>query len=557
VSNFKHPALKQLTDQQVRFVPPARRMDQLARAERLLAEIDPGKQYPYQFVCYRVTDYRPDAYPDLLIEGRDLEHDLCLLISDLAGSLPAVPVEEVSEPVLTLDELSRKLNVTPKTLNRWRKRGLIGLPVLCNGRRQVGFLPSLVDPFLTANQLRVERSGRFSHLTQTEKDEILRRARRLARVPSGTLTEVSRRIARRLGRSAETVRYTIKNFDREHPEQALFPAVNGPLDEATKQVIYSSYRRGIAVDTLAKRFSRTRTSMYRVINEVRAKRLLSQPLDYIANACFDDPALEVEILGPMPQQEEFDANRKQMRVPKDAPPELAPLYEMPLLSREQEQHLFRKMNYLKHRAYQLRKGLDPARAKTQELDEIERWQDQANEVKELLINCNMRLVVSIAKRHVAQTDNFFELLSDGNVSLIRAVEKFDYFRGNKFSTYASWAIMKNFARSIPEEKHRRERYVTGHEELFDAAPDNRTDEQECLASAEQASHKVNRLLALLEPREREIIRMRAGLDSGSEGMTLEKIGEKLGITKERVRQLNVRAMKKMRTLAEMQKDELC
>src|SRR5947209_16614731 len=132
----------------------------------------------------------------------------------------------------------------------------------------------------------------------------------------------------------------------------------------------------------------------------------------------------------------------------------------------------------------------------------------------------MRQMVSIAKRHSGQTDNFFELLSDGNVSLIRAVEKFDYGRGNKFSTYASWAIMKNFARSIPEEKHRRERYVTGHEDLFEATADLRTDEQECLASAEQAAHRVNRLLEYLEPRERQIIRMRAGLDD-HEGMTLE------------------------------------
>ncbi len=553
---FKHPALKQLTDQQVRFVPPARRMEQLARAEQLLAEIAADKAYPYQFVCFRVTDYRPDAYPDLLIEGKDLQHDLGLLIDELASSLPAVPVEQMAEPVLTLEEISKKLNVTPKTINRWRKRGLIGLPVLCNGRRQVGFLPSLVGPFLHANQERVERGGRFSHLTETEKEEILRRARRLARVPTGTLTEVSRRIARRLGRSTETVRYTIKNFDREHPEQALFPAVTGPLNEDTKQVIYSSYRRGIAVDTLAKRFQRTRTSMYRVINEVRAQRLLSQPLDYIHHTSFDTPAVEAEILAPMPDLEDFESGRKQLRVPKDAPPELAPLYEMPILTKPQEQHLFRKMNYLKHKVAQLRKRLDPARARTQDLDRIEELQEQASEVKERLINCNMRLVVSIAKRHVAQADNFFELLSDGNVSLIRAVEKFDYSRGNKFSTYASWAIMKNFARSIPEEKHRRERYVTGHEELFEVAPDTRTDEQECLASAEQATHKVNRLLDLLDPREREIIRMRAGLDNNSEGMTLEKIGEKLGITKERVRQLNVRAMKKMRSVAETQKDDL-
>src|SRR5439155_4415314 len=132
---------------------------------------------------------------------------------------------------------------------------------------------------------------------------------------------------------------------------------------------------------------------------------------------------------------------------------------------------------------------------------------------------NMRLGVSIAKRHAAQTDNFFELLSDGNVSLIRAVEKFDYSRGNKFSTYASWAIMKNFARSIPEERNRRERYVTGHEELFEAAPDIRSNEQEILHTQEQKVHQVNRLLEYLDPRERQIIRMRAGLDNNSEGMT--------------------------------------
>src|SRR5205823_3347625 len=209
-----------------------------------------------------------------------------------------------------------------------------------------------------------------------------------------------------------------------------------------------------------------------------------------------------------------------------------------------------------YQAKKLRMMLEPSRARIHDLKDIEDLQDQASAIKDMLVACNMRLVVSIAKRHSAQSENFFELLSDGNVSLIRAVEKFDYSRGNKFSTYASWAIMKNYARSIPEEKTRRERYVTGSEELFEYAPDTRTDEQECLAVAEQASHKVNRLLEYLDPREREIIRMRAGLDSNDTGMTLEKIGEKLGITKERVRQLNVRAMKKLRTLVDGERDDL-
>ena len=549
MSDFEHPALKQLTDQQVRFAPPARRQQQLARAERLLAEIEPDRQYPYQYVCFRITEFRPDSYPDLLIAGRDLEQDLPRMIEELSRHTPAVPVELIPEPVLTLEQICKRLNVSSKTISRWRRRGLASRRVLCNGRSQVGFVQSVVNRFLASNPERVERGSRFSQLTEQEKEDILRRARRLSRVSGGTLTEVSRRIARRLGRSPETVRYTIKNFDRRHPDQALFPSVTGPLDGDTKQIIYSSYRRGIKVDTLAKRFRRTRTSMYRVINEVRAQRLLDQPLDYIYHPSFDDPSLEGEILGPMPGHEDYEARKHAMRIPRDVPPELASLYEYPLLNKEQEQHLFRQMNCLKHKLKGLRDRLDPARARPQDLKEIEDLQDRASDVKDLLINANMRLVVSIAKRHSGQTDNFFELLSDGNMSLIRAVEKFDYSRGNKFSTYASWAIMKNFARSIPEEKHRRERYVTGHEDLFESAADTRTDEQEVVASAEQAARRVNRLLEYLDPRERQIIRMRAGLDDNGKGMTLEEIGHEMGITKERVRQLNVRIMKKLRDIA--------
>jgi RNA polymerase sigma factor (sigma-70 family) len=317
------------------------------------------------------------------------------------------------------------------------------------------------------------------------------------------------------------------------------------------------------VNTLAKQYRRTPNSVYRVINEVRAKRLLEQPLEYIYHPSFDDPSLEATILAPMPEQSAYEAKRRTMHAPKDVPPELASQYEWPLLSKDQEQHLFRQMNYLKYKAVRLRGRLtttsgkvDAGHARTQDLEEIERLQQEANGVKERLISANMRLVTSIAKRHSGQTDNFFELLSDGNMSLIRAVEKFDFGRGFKFSTYASWAIMKNFARSIPEEKHRRERYVTGHEDLFESAPDNRSDEQEAVASAEQAAHRVNRLLDYLDERERQIIRMRAGLDDGQKPMTLEEIGQKMGITKERVRQLNVRIMKKLRDLAAEQQMDM-
>src|SRR5437868_10315952 len=111
--------------------------------------------------------------------------------------------------------------------------------------------------------------------------------------------------------------------------------------------------------------------MYRVLKEIRAQRLLEQPLDYTYNPVFDDPAMTEVIMGPMPDAEAYESNRKGMRVPKDAPPELASLYEVPLLNKEQEQHLFRKMNYLKHKAAQLRKrialpggGVNIARVRT-------------------------------------------------------------------------------------------------------------------------------------------------------------------------------------------------
>src|SRR5262249_26022596 len=148
-------------------------------------------------------------------------------------------------------------------------------------------------------------------------------ARRLSRVCGSSLTEVSRRIARRLGRSVEAVRYTIRNFDREHPEQAMFPTLTGPLDMRTKESIYSSYRRGITVDTLAKTFQRTRTSVYRAINEVRAQRLLEHPLDYIPHPDFEKPEMAAVVLAPMPAAEDYEGRRRAMKAPRDVPPELA------------------------------------------------------------------------------------------------------------------------------------------------------------------------------------------------------------------------------------------
>ena len=269
---------------------------------------------------------------------------------------------------------------------------------------------------------------------------------------------------------------------------------------------------------------------------------------------FDDPAARDAILGPMPAPADGKAPRR-TKAPKGLPPYLASLYEVPLLAREQEVHLFRKMNYLKYQANQLRERIDPARARTADLDEIERLQEEALAVKNQIIRANLRLVVSIAKRHVGPSNNFFELVSDGNMSLIRAVEKFDFARGNKFSTYASWAIMKNFARTIPEENYRRDRFVTGHEEMFEAAADNRTDEHEYETAQKRKQEAVKGMLGRLDDRERRIIISRYGINGASE-QTLEQLGRELGITKERVRQIESRAQEKLRRIASEEKLDL-
>jgi RNA polymerase sigma factor (sigma-70 family) len=551
VNAFQCRALKELTEQQTRFAPAARRQEQVARAQKLIAETEPTRNYPYQYVCFRVTDYRSDAYADLLIPGSELKHDLELFVRLVERSLPAVPVEQTVEPVLTLEEVSKKFRVSTKTISRWRVRGLTARRVKVNGRSQLAFPRSVVEKFVNEHNDLVEKGAKFSHLTDGEKDGILQLARDL-KESGASLTDVSKRIATQLGRSPEAVRYTIKNFDRAHPDLALFPKANGPLTGRQKEQIFNAKEQGEPMKIMTQRFGRSRSSMYRVQNEVRAKELL-QPVDYIHNPEFDDPAKEAEILADMPGLAEFEAKRFNKNAPKDVPPQMMHLYEWPLLTKEQEQHMFRKMNFLKHKLHTFQQSIDPARAKVSDLRTIENLREDIKAARDVLINCNQRLVYAQAKMRLAMGETIDDLVSDGNLSLMRAVEKFDYGRGFKFSTYATWAIMKNFARSIPDAQTHKQRYVTGHEAVFDAKEDIRTDEQEVLAAADAAKSRVNHLLDHLDARTREVIRMRIGLD-GAHEMTLEQIGQHFGITKERVRQINVRGMKQLREWAAKEAD---
>jgi RNA polymerase primary sigma factor len=552
---YRHSALKELKEQQSRFAPRERLLEQINRAESLLAEIEEEKRYPYEYLLYRITGFRTELASAQILDGAGVRSDLRLLVEDLSAAA-GQSIEQVQEPVLTVEEASRRFNVSTRTITRWRNQGLVARWFLIGGRPKVGFLESSLTRFVEAHQVQVDRGSKFQRLSDEEREEIIRRARRMAPVGEAGLIEISRRIGKKLNRSTETVRMTLKTYDQENPDRAIFKNSTAPLDEATKAKIYRLYNhgRGVSAENLATQFGRTRSSVYRVLNEMRALRLMEVKLEFMPHPSFDEPANRDEILGPIPDTIDGKPPRK-TKAPKGLPPYLTSLYEVPLLSREQEAHLFRKMNYLRFLSSQLRDSIEPAKARTADLDEVERLQDEALAVKNQIISANLRLVVSIAKRHVGPVNDFFHLVSDGNMSLIRAVEKFDYARGNKFSTYASWAIMKNFARTIPEENYRRDRFVTGHEEMFEAAADNRTDEHEYENAQKRMQEAVKGILGQLDDRERLIIVSRYGINGASE-KTLEQLGKELGITKERVRQLESKALEKFRKIAGLEKLDL-
>lgn len=551
MSRYNHPAMRQLADQQVRYAPVDVRLQQIARAQEILSELDSEQNYQYQDLCERITSYRPDRYPDLMVSGEDAAHDLRCFVEDLSDSAD-IEADSFDEPVLTVKDVSDQYNVSTKTVDRWRDRGLVSRKLLFGNRKRIGFLKSDVDRFVAQNREMVSRGARFSQLDEEERLDIVRRARRMARY-GGCPSEISKRLAKKLGRSAETIRYTLKNYDQEHASSAIFPHASSPLTEDRKLEMLRRHRRGVPVERLAEDFCRTKASIYRIIAEMRAKQILEQPIDFMHSDEFEREDARELILTEPP---EIEKKASRTKAPPGLPPYLAALYSIPLLTREEEVYYFRKMNYLKYLASEKREDLDPNRPKSADMDEVESLLEQAVEVKNFLIRSNLRLVVSIAKKHMQPGMNFFEMVSDGNMSLIRAIEKFDYTKGNKFSTYATWAIMKNYARSIPKEFKQRERYRTGVEEVFDWRPDEGEPQFKQELVNQRQHQLIMSILEQLDDREKTIIINRFGLEEGVEPKTLEQVGQVLGVTKERIRQLESRALKKLRQITQEEKLEI-
>lgn len=546
MSFYQSELISELADQQMRFSPQPVRKAQIERAEAYLVELDRSQEsFRYGDVCHAITGYQPESNSAVQIPVVDLQRDLRRLIEDLSESLDLTS-EDFDQKLYTVQEISQKLNVSAKTIDRWRDRGLASRKVKFSGRSRVVVPETTLDRFVELHKDQVERGSSFKQLSGEEREQIISDARSLA-AAGLTLTDVSRKLGRKLRRATETIRYTLRDYDRSYPENAIFQVRGVPISTEHQALIYDLRQQGVSVKDLARRFSRSIESVKSILSEVQIKRLKELPIDFMDSDEFHQEDAQTVICGEAPG---YDDDKKSTRVPSGLPSYLSELYGVPLLNKPQEQYYFRKMNFMKWRAKSLQERLSVSDSPARVAKQMEECLHEAATIKNLLTRSNLRLVVSIAKRHLKPGANFFELVSDGNMSLIRAIEKFDYARGNKFSTYASWAIMKNYARSVPAEYTKLDRFRTGYDELFGSVHEGRGTafSDELVNKAQRDA--ITEILRELNGRERKVIACRFGLSQGTEPETLEQVGSRMGVTKERIRQIEVRALERMRRIAE-------
>jgi RNA polymerase primary sigma factor len=231
-----------------------------------------------------------------------------------------------------------------------------------------------------------------------------------------------------------------------------------------------------------------------------------------------------------------------------------------VLTAAQERVIFLQYNYSRCRVCRLRDELldmpdvDPGLAR-QMLD----WHRKAEAYREQIAEINLALVLAMAKRTRMNEMDFGDMVSEGNMALLRAIDKFDAARGFKFSTYGCRAILKAFSRAGMKLTRYRGMFPTDYDPTMEKSDFSNTQRAEHeLDCADEVKHIVTRNDAELTEIEQEVIEHRFNIKKGpARGMkpeprplTLEQVGKLIGVTKERVRQIQNKALEKIRITLE-------
>ncbi len=546
---------------QLHFTPQKHLRKQLDAAEKLLAIIKTDKEYPFGFVCFHITGFHPKISSEQQpIKGNELAEDLRIFIAKLSGLL-ALPSDEQNQKVYTIEAFAESLGVSTKTIHRWWKRGLVARKfVFGDGKKRLGFLQSAVDKFLKDNPDLVAKAKSFQRLTETEKQRIIKQAKSLAAKSSLSRYQIIDQMAAKLGKAHETIRYILLNYEKANPDKPVFSkhhVVAGPAETAE---LYKLFKQSTPIKELMDRFGLSRSSIYRLINQQRAKILLAKKIEFVpSNEFLDENAKQKFLAKPLGvEKPPFSKSIEPLDIADKSllPEYLQALRNTPALNREREVELFRRYNYLKYLASVTRENIRHTRVHGRQLDKIENYLAEAEAIKKTIIEANLRLVVSIAGKHAAGEVNFQDLVSKGNFALIKTVEEFDYTKGIRFGKTASLNIAKEYAKASGKSTELTREKAGSLANIRRYLKPTESD----FAAVERAHHNLVQVIKdELDQREQYIIINHFGLVGSlirKNKKTLQQIGQDLGMTKERVRQLELTALQKLRNSLSIEEFEL-